>query len=88
MGSCQTPARVLTRRETMVFEARFRGLTMKEVAAELSLSPDTTRHYVESIYRKLHVHSFQQAVLALQQQHCRTCGRGLFAHLPSPRTRP
>jgi DNA-binding NarL/FixJ family response regulator len=73
------PLKVLTIREAMVFEARLRGLTLKEVAGELNLSYHTVRHHVESIHKKLSVHSLQQSILAFQATHCRHCRKGIIA---------
>ena len=52
----------LTPREVEVLELLARGLAYKEVAAELGISYSTVQRHIESIYRKLHVHSRTHAV--------------------------
>ena len=42
--------------------ALVRGLSYKQVAAELGLSIDTVRSYLRRLYRKLQVHSATEAV--------------------------
>jgi DNA-binding NarL/FixJ family response regulator len=54
---------VLTPRETAVVEALSRGLTYANVAMALSISSNTVRHHVRSIYHKLAVASKTEAVL-------------------------
>jgi DNA-binding NarL/FixJ family response regulator len=58
--TCST---VLTVRETAVVEALSRGLTYGNVASALSISSNTVRHHVRSIYHKLAVASKTEAVL-------------------------
>jgi DNA-binding NarL/FixJ family response regulator len=48
---------LLSEREQQVLEGMVDGLGDKQVAARLSLSPDTVRTHVKNIYRKLHVSS-------------------------------
>ena len=60
---------MLTIREAMVFEARIRGLTIKEVARELHLSYHTVHHHLEVIYKKLQVHSLQEAIFTQKSDH-------------------
>jgi DNA-binding NarL/FixJ family response regulator len=52
----------LTPREVEVLELLAKGLAYKEVAAELNISYSTVQRHIESIYRKLHVHSRTHAV--------------------------
>lgn len=47
----------LSPRLTAVLRALLRGLSEKEVASELDLSPHTTHDYVKSLYRRLGVRS-------------------------------
>lgn len=59
----QTPeTETLTPREVQVLELLAKGLAYKEVAAELGISYSTVQRHIESIYRKLHVHSRTHAV--------------------------
>jgi DNA-binding NarL/FixJ family response regulator len=55
-------AEKLTPREIEVLELLVKGLAYKEVSAELSISYSTVQRHIESIYRKLHVHSRSHAV--------------------------
>jgi DNA-binding NarL/FixJ family response regulator len=52
----------LSAREIEVLELLVRGLAYKEVAAELGISYSTVHRHIESIYRKLHVHSRSHAI--------------------------
>lgn len=52
----------LSPREVGVLELLVKGLAYKEVAAELGISYSTVHRHIESIYRKLHVHSRTHAV--------------------------
>lgn len=52
----------LTPREVQVLELLAKGFAYKEVASELSISYSTVQRHIESIYRKLHVHSRTHAV--------------------------
>ncbi|MEI9947573.1 MAG: response regulator transcription factor [Pseudomonadota bacterium] len=54
---------VLTARETEVVDALARGLTYDNIASALSISSNTVRHHVRSIYHKLAVASKTEAVL-------------------------
>jgi DNA-binding NarL/FixJ family response regulator len=47
----------LTAQEIRVAEAVARGLTNREVAAELFLSPKTIEFHLGRVYRKLGIHS-------------------------------
>lgn len=57
-----TPPPDLSRRERDVLEALVRGLSYKQVAAELGVSIETVRSHVRSLYKKLQVHSATEAV--------------------------
>jgi len=52
----------LTVREREILEAMVRGLTKKEIAAELGLSVHTADFHLRHIYEKLHVHTRTGAV--------------------------
>lgn len=52
----------LSPREIEVLELLVKGFAYKEVAAELNISYSTVQRHIESIYRKLHVHSRTHAV--------------------------
>lgn len=52
----------LSPREVEVLELLAKGFAYKEVAAELDISYSTVQRHIESIYRKLHVHSRTHAV--------------------------
>lgn len=57
------PSRLdLTGREQEVLRALARGLSYKQVAAELDVAIDTMRSHVRSVYDKLQVHSVAEAV--------------------------
>jgi DNA-binding CsgD family transcriptional regulator len=57
LGARRAPGRELTDAEWRVAEASARGLTNREAAAALFLSPKTVEAHLSSIYRKLGVHS-------------------------------
>lgn len=52
----------LSPREVQVLELLAKGFAYKEVAADLNISYSTVQRHIESIYRKLHVHSRTHAV--------------------------
>lgn len=52
----------LSPREMEVLELLAKGFAYKEVAADLEISYSTVQRHIESIYRKLHVHSRTHAV--------------------------
>jgi len=53
----------LTEREEQVLASLAKGLSYKEIADALTISFETVRTHVRSIYEKLHVHSRTEAVL-------------------------
>lgn len=53
----------LSAREREVLEHLSRGRLYKEIAEHLSISLDTVRKHLQSIYQKLHVHSRTEAVV-------------------------
>lgn len=54
----------LTKREMETLTCSVRGLTNKEIAASLKISPGTVNAHLDSIYRKLGVSSRLEAMLA------------------------
>lgn len=58
----------LTPREVELLKLFARGMSYKEAARELEISPLTVGNHVKSIYRKLAVHSRGEAVYAAVQQ--------------------
>jgi DNA-binding CsgD family transcriptional regulator len=58
-------AALLTPREEQVARSFSAGMTYKEIALELGVSPSTARRHLESIYRKLGVSNKAELVLAL-----------------------
>lgn len=59
----------LTEREVALLKLFARGLSYKETARELAISPLTVGNYVKSIYRKLAVNSRGEAVYAASRLH-------------------
>jgi DNA-binding NarL/FixJ family response regulator len=53
----------LTEREKQVLELLAKGHAYKEIADQMTISFETVRTYVRSIYEKLHVHSRTEATL-------------------------
>jgi DNA-binding NarL/FixJ family response regulator len=53
----------LTARERQVLDLLAKGFTPKEVAGELSISWQTVRNFIKSIYEKLQVHTRTDAIL-------------------------
>ena len=58
----------LTLREHETLSGLARGLSYREIAAELSISPNTVTDYVKTLYRKLAVSSRSQAVYIAHQR--------------------
>jgi DNA-binding NarL/FixJ family response regulator len=46
----------LTRREQQVADAVGRGLTNRQIGAELGISPETVKRHLGTIYQKLAIH--------------------------------
>ncbi len=59
----------LTHRETDIVLLLARGMSAKEIAAELALSPHTVRDHVKAIYEKAGVNSRGELVAALFSNH-------------------
>jgi DNA-binding NarL/FixJ family response regulator len=53
----------LTPREEQVLKLLAKGFLYKEIASELSISPDTVHNHIRKIYEKLQVHSRTEAVV-------------------------
>jgi DNA-binding NarL/FixJ family response regulator len=64
---------VLSRRELQILTHLAEGLSNKEIADKVHLSPDTVKSHLKNIYQKLHVHNRSQAV--------RTAVREKLVHL-------
>ncbi|MBK8022567.1 MAG: helix-turn-helix transcriptional regulator [Chloroflexi bacterium] len=58
----------LTRREREILRLMAQDLTNGEIAERLVVSPGTVKWYVKEIYRKLGVHSRDEAIAALGTQ--------------------
>lgn len=59
----------LTEREIELLKLFARGLSYKETAREMGISPLTVGNYVKSVYRKLAVNSRGEAVYAASRAH-------------------
>lgn len=55
----------LSERELCVLDCLTRGSSNKSICEKLSISPHTVHAHLRSIYRKLHVHSRAEAVVAV-----------------------
>jgi len=55
-------AEALTQREAAIMLQTAHGLSEKEIAANLSISPNTVRAHVENVKRKLHARNKVHAV--------------------------
>ncbi len=64
----QPDYQVLTERETEILKLAARGLSNKEIAFELSISPRTIQSHLSSVFGKLGVASRTQAVVAALQR--------------------
>jgi DNA-binding NarL/FixJ family response regulator len=62
-ATAQDPGKDLSRRENEILNALARGLSNKEIAAELSINIETVRWHLKQIYDKLHVHGRTEAAL-------------------------
>jgi len=63
----------LTARERDTLGLMCEGLADKEIAARLSLAPNTVRNHVAALYSKLDVHSRSEAIVWARE-------RGVFGH--------
>ncbi len=57
----------LNSRETAILSLVAQGLSNKEIAARLLLSDKTIKHYLTSVFQKLHVRSRVEAVLLMKK---------------------
>lgn len=57
---------MLTSRETEVITLLAKGLSHKNIASELLISPETVKKHVSHIYRKLNVKSKVQALIKIK----------------------
>lgn len=62
------PLAELTEREHQVLELVARGMSNKEVGAELGLAEKTVKHYLTAVLQKLHVRSRVEAALLAQRR--------------------
>jgi DNA-binding NarL/FixJ family response regulator len=62
------PLAELTDRERQVLELVARGMSNKEVGAELGLAEKTVKHYLTAVLQKLHVRSRVEAALLAQRR--------------------
>jgi DNA-binding NarL/FixJ family response regulator len=57
LGKDRTNYESLSKRELMVFEQLLSGISYKGISNNLSISLDTTRKHISTIYKKLEIHS-------------------------------
>lgn len=60
----------LTHRQLEIVELMRRGLTNKEIARELSISPGTVKVHLNNVYRSIGVHNRVAALAALEGVDC------------------
>lgn len=58
---------ILTPRERQLLEMMSQGMSSRMIARELGISPNTSRGYSKSLYRKLGVHSQLEAIAVARQ---------------------
>lgn len=68
MGEAKSNNAALSPREQQVLELLAKGLSYKDIAAQLSLSLETIRMNVKHVYAKLHVHSRGEAAAKYMSQ--------------------
>ncbi len=61
-ASVNPPAQDLTDREREVLSLLAQGLSTRDIAQTLSISPSTARNHIQNILHKLNVHSRLEAV--------------------------
>lgn len=67
-GVATVPAdAILTNREEEVFRLILLGMSTKEIASELVVSPETVKKHVANVYARLKVHSRVQAISKLRE---------------------
>lgn len=57
------PEEVLTKKEKIIFDLLIEGLTLRQIAGEISLKYDTVNFHYKNIYRKLEVNSKIELIL-------------------------
>ena len=57
------PDEVLTPKEKVVFELLLEGMTLRQIAGELSMKYDSVNFHYKNIYRKLEVNSKIELIL-------------------------
>jgi len=62
-----TPHPRLTPRQREILELMASGRSTSEIATELTLSTETVRNHVRSVFRELHVHTRPEAIAAAQR---------------------
>jgi len=72
--STQTLVEPLTNREREILEALSQRLRNKEIAAKLSISPETVKKHLSSIYGKLNVSSRWQAIKMAKKMEILSAG--------------
>ncbi len=63
----------LTARETEIYGLVARGLTNRQIAKQLGISPFTAKFHVFNLMDKLNVHTRVEAAISYIQRNC-TCG--------------
>ena len=61
------PRPELTLRQRQTLDLVASGLSTAEIAAELSLSPETVRNHLRSLFRELHAHTRAEAIANAQR---------------------
>ena len=60
---------LLSPREAEVLQSLIKGHSIKQIAAALSISFDTTRSHLKNIYQKLHVNCGKEAIVKALSEH-------------------
>lgn len=55
----------LTPRQDKVAKLRIYGMTHKEIAKSLAISPQTVKNHIHSIYEKLDIHNVKELAVKL-----------------------
>ncbi|PXW22929.1 helix-turn-helix transcriptional regulator [Paraburkholderia caballeronis] len=75
----RTPIDNLTKREQSVASRIARGLTYKEIAKELALSPATVRNQIQSIHERLNVRNNAELIAQIMTSHANWTAAGVEA---------
>jgi PAS domain S-box-containing protein len=62
-----TPDPRLTPRQREILELMASGLSTSEIASELTLSPETVRNHLRSVFRELRTHTRVEAIVTAQR---------------------